>query len=229
MNKLKYLLVPAILIGFLTASFFLPIGQWILSLVNWAQGAGFAGMLVYGLVYVVATVAMIPGLLLTLGAGFLYGPLAGFALVSPASVLGATLAFLLGRFALRDWVQQRIAKYPKFAAIDRAIGREGLKIVFLLRLSPIFPFNLLNYSLGLTKIPPAQYVLASFIGMIPGTFMYIYLGSIATSISQIVGGETPDAGPWQTALYWAGLVATILVTVYVTKIARKALKKELEK
>ena len=116
---------------------------------------------------------------------------------------------------------------PRFRAIDEAIGKEGPKIVFLLRLSPIFPYNLLNYALGLTRVKFGSYVLASWIGMLPGTLMYVYLGSLAGSIATLATGSGDEKTISQWILFGVGFLATILVTVYVTKIAKRALHDKL--
>jgi uncharacterized membrane protein YdjX (TVP38/TMEM64 family) len=141
------------------------------------------------------------------------------------ATLGAIAAFLAGRYVAREWVAQKIEENPKFRAIDRAVGREGFKIVLLTRLSPIFPFNLLNYAYGVTGVSLKDYAIAS-VGMIPGTIMYVYIGSLAGSIATI-GTETSGANPIaQWAIRIVGFIATVAVTVYVTKIARKALERE---
>ncbi len=214
--------------GLLTALLFLPWSQWALLLVEWIRDAGLVGEAVYSLAYVGATLLLLPGSILTVGAGLAYGPLWGTLLVSPVSVLAATLAFLLGRGIARKRVARRIAQHPRFSAIDEAIGDSGFKIVLLLRLSPIFPFNLLNYALGLTRVSLRDYVVASSLGMLPGTFLYVYLGSLVTNASELLSGKRPAAGPWEHVLYWGGLGATLLVTVIITRIARQALNKALE-
>jgi pyruvate/2-oxoglutarate dehydrogenase complex dihydrolipoamide dehydrogenase (E3) component/uncharacterized membrane protein YdjX (TVP38/TMEM64 family) len=201
-----------------------PVGRWSLQLVGWIRGAGPAGAGVFAFVYVVATALLLPGSILTLGAGFAYGPILGTLLVSPVSVVAATLSFLLARFVARNWVSRKVARDPRFAAIDRAVGESGFKIVALVRLSPVLPFNLLNYALGLTRVTLRDYVLASTVGMFPGTVLYVYLGSLVTSASELAGGNRPDPGPWGRLLYWGGLVATLLVTVVVTRVARRALR-----
>ncbi|MBI2944923.1 MAG: TVP38/TMEM64 family protein [Candidatus Wallbacteria bacterium] len=206
----------------------LPIGAWLLRTVEWIRSAGVAGALAYGAIYVLATVLMLPGSALTLGAGFAYGPLLGTLLVSPASVLGATLAFLLGRSAAREWVVGKMTAHPRFGAVDRAVGDRGFLLVMLLRLSPLFPFNLLNYALGATRVRLRDYVVASFVGMLPGTFLYVYLGSLVTSAGELLGGQRPAAGPWGRGLYWVGLFATVAVVAFVTRFARQALDRALE-
>lgn len=229
MTKRARYVIATILAGLLIAGLvFLPVNQWALRLVEWVHGAGALGVLVYALSYVLATLFLLPGSILTLGAGFAYGPVWGTLLVSPISVLAATLAFVLGRTLARNWVSRRMERYPHFAAINRAIGASGFKIVFLLRLSPIFPFNLLNYALGLTRVRLSDYVIASFLGMLPGTFFYVYLGSLVTNASELLSGKRPSVGAWGQAFYWGGLAATLLVIVLITRIARRALSRALE-
>ncbi len=185
-------------------------------------GMGLTGAIILALVYIGATVLFVPGSILTLGAGAFYGVVFGTILVSIASTLGAAAAFLAGRYIARDWVAGWVSERPRFRAIDEAVGREGWKIVILTRLSPIFPFNLLNYAYGLTRVRLIQYVVASWAGMIPGTLMYVYLGSLAGDLATIgEGGRGRSALEW--ALYALGFAATALLTIYVTRIARRAL------
>jgi uncharacterized membrane protein YdjX (TVP38/TMEM64 family) len=184
-------------------------------------GAWGAGLFV--LLYVAATVLFLPGFVLTLGAGAVFGLARGVVIVSISATLGATVAFLVGRYLARDSVARKIEGNPRFRAIDAAVAREGWKIVGLTRLSPIFPFNLLNYAFGLTRVSLRDYVLASCIGMLPGTLMYVYLGSLAGSLVAAGQGRAErTAAEW--ALYAVGLLATIVVTVYVTRLARRALR-----
>ncbi|MCC7111393.1 MAG: TVP38/TMEM64 family protein [Deltaproteobacteria bacterium] len=206
-----------------------PVAQWALALVEWVRAAGVAGVGVFALAYVLATVLLLPGSMFTLGAGFAWGPMAGLALVSPVSVLAATLSFVLARFAARDWVARKVARDPRFAAIDAAVGDNGFKIVLLLRLSPLLPFNLLNYALGLTRVRLRDYLLGSWLGMLPGTLLYVYLGSLVTSASQLASGERPDAGPWGRVMYWGGLAATLLVAVVIARVAKRALATALKR
>jgi uncharacterized membrane protein YdjX (TVP38/TMEM64 family) len=220
--------IPVIFAALLVAGLLLlPVNQWALRLVEWIRGAGALGVLAYALAYVMATVLMLPGSVLTLGAGFAYGPFWGTLLVSPVSVLAATLAFVLGRTLARKWISRRMDQNPRFAAISQAIGASGFKIVFLLRLSPIFPFNLLNYALGLTRVRFPVYVIASFLGMLPGTLLYVYLGSLVTNASELVSGKRPSVGTWGQSFYWGGLAATVLAIVLITRIARRALSRAL--
>jgi uncharacterized membrane protein YdjX (TVP38/TMEM64 family) len=179
------------------------------------------GPVLFAVIYVAAAVLFLPGSVLTLGAGAVFGLLRGAIIVSISATLAATAAFLVGRYLARDWVARRIRGHPRFMAIDEAVAREGWKIVGLTRLSPVFPFNLLNYAFGLTRVSLRDYVVASWIGMMPGTVMYVYLGSVAGELA----GARPGRTPAEWALYGVGLAATIAVTVYVTRLARRALSR----
>lgn len=190
---------------------------------DWVEQLGPAGPIIFILMYIAACVFFIPGSALTLGAGAIFGVVKGSIIVSVASTLGAMVAFLVGRYVARDWVARKIEKNEKFRAIDQAVAGEGWKIVGLTRLSPAFPFSLLNYAYGLTKVSLRDYVLASWIGMMPGTIMYVYLGSLAR-----LGVEAEQATTAQTVLKIVGLLATVAVTVYVTKIARRALNQKID-
>ena len=198
------------------------LGAYLPQFAEWVSGLGFWGPLVFILGYAVATVAMAPGSLLTLAAGAVFGIGEGVVYVFLGASLGATLAFLVSRYLARGLVERRLAGNARFAAIDRAVAEQGLKIVTLLRLSPVFPFNLLNYGLGLTRVRLVDYVLACF-GMLPGTLLYVYYGRLAGDVAALAGGAATD----RDAAYWVvlglGLVATIAVTTIVTRIARRAL------
>ena len=189
---------------------------------EWIRGLGPAGPLVFVGIYALATVLFLPGSILTLGAGVVFGLVKGSVICSISSTLGATCAFLVGRYLARGWVETKIDGNTKFEAIDEAVAREGWKIVGLTRLSPIFPFNLLNYAYGITKVSLRDYFFASWIGMLPGTVMYVYIGALAGDLATLgAGGGPVTTSQW--ALRVLGLAATVAVTVYVTRIARKAL------
>jgi uncharacterized membrane protein YdjX (TVP38/TMEM64 family) len=203
-----------------------PLTRWIGNFIQWVQAFGTSGVALYALFYVAGVVLFFPGIILTAGAGLLYGVLLGTLIVSPASVLGATLAFLIARYVARDWVSRKLEKYPNFTAIDRAIEKNGFKMILLLRLQPVVPFNLLNYALGLTRIRLRDYVMASWIGMFPATVLYVYLGSVLHSVSDLLQGHL-GSGKWGAILFWAGLAAAIVLVFYIGRIARKALQEEL--
>lgn len=202
----------------------LPVSHWIVSLADRLRGMGAAGVALFIVAYVLAEVALLPGSLFTLAAGFAYGPVGGLLVASPASVLAAAVTFLLSRTVLRDWIKTRIARHPKARALDKAIGTNSFKLILLLRLSPVIPFNVLNYALGLSDAKVGRYLIASFIGMLPGTWMYVYLGSLATTAAGLTDASR-GGGPQRLALTLAGLVATVIVVVLVTRAAQRALER----
>jgi uncharacterized membrane protein YdjX (TVP38/TMEM64 family) len=204
----------------------LPILQWLVDFIQRAKGMGAAGGALYAVFYVLGTALFLPGLPLTLGAGFIYGPVIGTLVVSPASVAGATLAFLIARYLARDWVARRLKKYPQAAAIDRGIAKSGFKVVVLLRLQPVLPFNILNYALGLTSIRLRDYMLASWIGMFPATVLYVYLGSLMNDVSDLLRGR-PNSGLAGRLLLWGGLAAIVLLVWWLGRVAKNALRNEI--
>lgn len=145
----------------------------------WVDGLGPWAPAAFILLYAGVCLALLPAAALTVGAGLIFGPVKGFVLVSAGATLGATLSFLVGRHVARGWVQAKLQGNPKLAALDEAVARAGWKAVFLLRLSPLFPFVLLNYALGLTRVDLKGYVLATWIGMMPGTLAFVFLGHSA--------------------------------------------------
>jgi uncharacterized membrane protein YdjX (TVP38/TMEM64 family) len=192
------------------------------SALKWVESLGYIGGIVFMLIYIVSTVAFIPGSILTLGAGVLFGVVLGSLYVFVGATLGAIAAFLVGRYLARDWVGKKIEGNQKFAAIDRAVAHEGFKIVLLTRLSPVFPFILLNYAFGVTGVTLKDYALAS-VGMFPGTVMYVYIGSLAGDIARIGSENHPTDSTIQWVIRIVGFIATAAVTLYVTSIARKAI------
>ncbi len=185
-----------------------------------ATSAGPAGPFIFIAAYAVATLALIPASALTLAAGFIYGAVTGTAIVSAASTLGATLAFLVSRYLARPFVTQKLQGFPKLAAIQSKVSEDGAKVVFLLRLSPLVPFTLLNYALGVTEVPLASYIGTSWAGMLPGTVAYVYLGSTGRSAAAAGTGNFDNV---KFGLYAVGAVATLLVTKLVADKASAAL------
>src|SRR5688572_7494749 len=191
---------------------------------EWIEGLGPWGLIVFVVLYVTAAVLLLPAFILTLGAGAVFGVAYGFVAVWVGATLGATAAFLIGRYLARGWVARRIEANPKFAAIDEAVAREGWKIVGLTRMSPAFPYVLLNYALSLTRVSARDFVLATAVGMIPGIAMYVYIGSLAGALA---GADERARTPAEWALYAVGLLAAVAVAVYVTRVARAALDKRI--
>jgi uncharacterized membrane protein YdjX (TVP38/TMEM64 family) len=217
-SRWKWVLYAAVAVAILVAAKVFHVQDALKAALDWIGKLGPWGPVIFIGIYVVATVLFVPGSVLTLGAGALFGVVLGSICVSISATLGATAAFLVGRYFARDAIARKIEKNEKFAAIDRAVAAEGWKIVLLTRLSPVFPFTLLNYAFGLTRVRLSHYVLASWIGMMPGTVMYVYLGSL---VNVGAGHRQRTTGEW--VLYGVGLLATIAVAVVVTRVARKAL------
>jgi len=230
-GTLKLVLAGVILLTLLATPFVFPVKDWFLAFLEALRGFGIGGLAILVVAYIMACVFMLPGAILTLGAGFMGATLwpenLGLALLgggvaaSTGATLGATAAFLLGRTVLRDVAAKRIEGSARFRALDDAIEKNGFKMVFLVRLSPAFPFNILNYALGLTKVRLRDYVLASWIGMIPGMLLYVYLGATAQSLAAATGGAR-EKTPQEYAILAIGLAATIAVVWFVTRIARRA-------
>ena len=193
---------------------------------QWINSLGAVGGIVFIGIYIIATLAFLPAAILTLGAGIIFGVIWGSLYVFIGATLGAVAAFLVGRYLAQSWIKEKISSYKKFAIIDKAVSKQGLKIVLLVRLSPLFPFNLLNYAFGITSVSFQDYLIGS-VGMIPGTIMYVYFGYLAGDLA-LIGTHNQ---PVNLILNWVikiiGLIATIAVTIYVTKIAKKALDEEI--
>ncbi len=220
----KWLALGLALILILVAISFLPVGQWVKSFTDWVRHLGLAGAFVFIGVYALAAVLFLPGAIFTIAAGLVYGIVGGTAVALVGATLGAALAFLVGRYLLRKRIENSFKKNKKFAAIDQAIGKQGWKIVGLLRLSPLIPFNVSNYFYGVTSIGFWPYLLATFIGIIPGTLLYAYLGAIGQA--GLGGGGKKGHSPLEWTFLGIGLLATIGVTVYVSRLAKKALQEK---
>jgi uncharacterized membrane protein YdjX (TVP38/TMEM64 family) len=194
------------------------------SVLLWVKTQGSVGIVAFVVIYNLATVLFVPGSLLTLGGGALYGVFWGSVYVVIAATLGATIAFLIGRYYARGWVAKQLQGHPKFQAIDQAVAKDGWKIVLLTRLSPVFPFNLLNYAFGVTCVSLTDYVIGSM-GMIPGSVMYVYLGSLVGDIALL--GMPQEMSTQAQIIRWlikiVGFLATVAVSVHITRIAQKAL------
>lgn len=200
----------------------LPVEAWLVSLQNRVARMGVFGGVVFALVYMVAALLFVPGSILTIAAGAVFGLSVGTLVVSVASTSAAALAFLIARYLARDRVVRMARRHENFGAIDRAIREKGWKVVALLRLSPVVPFSLSNYLYGITGVDFWPYLLASWAAMLPATVLYVYLGAAGVAA---LGGGREDRSPWEWALLAAGLAATIVVTVILTRAARRELEK----
>ncbi len=226
-KQLKPLILAAALVSMLIFVALSPVAEWLTAGVAWIRTHPGTAELAFVAAYIIAAVLVVPGSILTLAAGFLFGLPKGIALVSVGSVLGAAAAFVVGRFLARDWVAERVTRLPRFRALDAATRQDGFMIVLLARLSPLFPFNLLNYGLGLTGVTLRDYFLATWIGMLPATALYVYLGTLAKDLAQLSTGDF-DRGPGEVVLIVGGLIATVVLTVMITRRASKALAAHLD-
>jgi uncharacterized membrane protein YdjX (TVP38/TMEM64 family) len=223
----KVSIAALIVIGLVAGAKYFNSETLLKSALTWIAGLGWLGPVVFIGLYIGAAVLFVPGSILTISAGVLFGLVDGTVYVSIGATLGATCAFLIGRYLARNWVAGKLEGNRNFEAIDQAVAKEGWKIVGLARLSPAFPFNLLNYAFGLTNISLKDYFLASWAGMIPGIIMYVYIGTLAGDLARVgSGAAAPARGRW--GLEIVGLIATVAVCVYVTALARRALRQRTE-
>ncbi|HEX4440426.1 MAG TPA: TVP38/TMEM64 family protein [Thermoanaerobaculia bacterium] len=197
---------------------FLPLKDWLKAVETSIDGLGIVGPILYGLAYLVAELLMVPGAILMVGAGYLFGLAAGMAIVWLAATLAAALSFVIARRLARDRIERFARRHKKFAALDGAIAQGNWKIVALLRFSPVVPFGLSNYMYGLSRMRFAPYIAATALGMLPGTFLYVYLGTAGRGFG---GGWSP----WHWALIGVGLVATAAASIYLTRLTKKRLRR----
>jgi uncharacterized membrane protein YdjX (TVP38/TMEM64 family) len=220
--------LAVMIVSMLVAVLLLPVTEWLTLGIAWIETHPTLAWIAYVATYIVATVLVIPASILTLAAGFVFGLPLGVVLVSIGSVLGASAAFLVGRFFVREWVVKRIAGWPRFRALDRATRHDGFVIVLLTRLSPLVPFNLINYGLALTSVRFRDYFLASWIGMLPVTLVYVYIGSVAKALTQLTSGGA-QSGMAGHVLLFVGLTATVLLMIIITRKATRTLSQHLER
>jgi uncharacterized membrane protein YdjX (TVP38/TMEM64 family) len=220
-SRLRWIVPAVIVLALFVATRVLPVGEWLRGFQLWVAHKGVWGGVIYGLVYTVAVLLFVPGSVLTIGAGLVFGLLWGTVIVSIASTVAAALAFLIARYLARDRVEALARRNEKFRAIDQAIRDKGWRVVALLRLSPLVPFSVSNYLYGLTPVSFGPYVLASWIAMLPATVLYVWIGAAGKAAADAGGGQ--GKSPMEWALLGAGLVATAVVTVMITRTARRQL------
>ncbi len=219
-------LLAIMVVTMLVAIALLPVTEWLALGIAWIEAHRTLAWIVYLAIYIIATVLVVPVSILTLAAGYLFGLPLGVVLASIGSVLGASGALLVGRFFVREWVAKRIADLPRFRALDQATRHEGFLIVFLTRLSPLFPFNLINYGLALTSVRVRDYFFATWLGMLPITIPYTYVGSVAKNLTELTSGGLQSGGFGRT-LVLVGLAASVVLTVLITRKATQTLSQHL--
>jgi uncharacterized membrane protein YdjX (TVP38/TMEM64 family) len=221
-NAIKGAVLLVVLAGLVTLSWLLPVGEWIEAFTDWVAGRGATGVVLFGVGYVLGTVLLFPGSLLTIAAGIVFGPAWGALIALASATCGATFAFLIGRYVARRPVQRWMAKHKAARALDKAVGARDWKVIALLRLSPLVPFGPSNYFFGVTRARLWAFVLASMAGMAPGAFLYAYLGHVGKAT--LGGGSSASAA--EIAFLIAGLAATAVVSWYLAHVAGKALHKQ---
>jgi uncharacterized membrane protein YdjX (TVP38/TMEM64 family) len=215
-KALKAILAIALIAAFVIAIRTLPVALWLEQFKSWVQGMGMLGYVLYVLVYMLCCVLLIPAFALTVGAGAIFGFVAGSIVVLIGATLGASLAFLLARTVLRRRVETFVEGHPKVAAVDRAIGREGVKLMLLCRVSGFPPFTWVNYGFGLTGVRFSQYFLTTLFGIIPGVLAFSYAGAAGAAVAT---GQGNRIGLIVTA------IGAVLVSVYIARIALKAIRR----
>ncbi len=221
------ILGPAvILILLFLAALLLPVRQYLLTVLQWLQSLGPVGAVVLIILYVAACLLFLPVWMITVSAGFLYGLGWGTTIMFAGALAGAAAAFMTGRTLARAWIAQKIRGNTTFTKIDHAIERQGFRLVFFMRLSPVFPFSLMNYALGITKVPFWPYIWGTALGMLPGSVMYVYFGTAARSLTAIAAGQASRHGAGREMIFWMGLTATMVAVFVITRIAQKSLKDE---
>jgi len=223
--KKRALMLAIALLALLAAAAYLPIDDWMERMIEWAQANPRAAKAAFVLAFVIAAVCMVPGSLLMLAGGIVFGVAQGLPLAWLGSTLGAICAFLTGRFLARSWVESKLRAMPRLRALDSAIGHRGWLIVLLARLSIVIPYNLLNYALGLTQVGFGAYVFSTAAGMLPACVVYLYLGSVTSSLA--ISGHGASSLPQPLLL--GGLAATAALLAVVSRITGRALRRELDR
>lgn len=220
------LLVAVMAALVLGAFWFLPDKDHLPELLEWFRDAGPIGWIGFCLVYLVVTLTLLPTSVFTVGGGFLFGPLTGFLVVWISENIAAAACLVVGRYLARPTVERMVAKRPLLTALDRAVRDRGFSLLVLIRHSPLVPFGVLNYGMSITSMPASTYLAATAVGTALPAFLYVYVGSTLTKVTDVMAGEGGDSGPG-TLIYWGGLVATVIATVVVTRATRAALQERL--
>jgi len=221
---LRWAALGLIVVGIILAYLLLPLKDWIMSAKDLLQSLGVLGVLVYLATYTLFCVALLPAALMSILAGAAWphlGGLAGFAVALPAATLAACASFIIARYFFSGRFRAWLLGRPRLHAVERAVNQKGAALVFLLRLSPMLPFPVLNYIFGLTLIPFHKYALATAVGLIPITFMWAYVGSVGSEI--LMDGQA-EIGAAKVVMGVVGGVITLGVTIWVGRTARRAMR-----
>ncbi|MFH1276871.1 MAG: VTT domain-containing protein [Candidatus Eisenbacteria bacterium] len=224
----RLLLFLSFLLLFVAGIRFLPIGSWGEAMLRWVAGAGPLGPPALAAMFIVVCVFALPGLPLTLGGGFFFGFPGGFFLVMAGTSLGSAVAFGLGRTVARPWVVRWGSSRPKLVALDRAVGRRGLLLVMLSRLSPFFPYNLLTYGYSITRVPMRTFLVGSVIGVAPVTAFYVYAGTVMKSVADVAAGRV-EASEFGITAPLAAVGATAAALLVIARVAGREMERALRK
>ena len=228
-RNLKWLIWFSLGLILVLLAYYVELEQALTSLLQWVDSLGTLGAIAFVAIYIIATTICIPGSIMALAGGALFGKLMGTILVFVSGFLGACCAFGLGRYLLSDWVKKQLEKNSYLKAVNRLVVTEGWKIACLLHLSPIVPFNLLNYVLGTSEITYPNFLLATSVGILPGVILYVFLGSTIGDLTMVMMGKSDSAN---STIQWVisaiGILATVALTIYLAKIARQHITNKLQ-
>ena len=225
-STLNRLVIAVIFLALVYAVYALPIAGPVMAMADWAQAKPLAGALVYIACVVVATVLFVPGSGSMMIAGYLFGLGTGILASAVAISLGAQCAFLMGRLVARDWVVGKVSGNPRLEALESGLREEAFLIVVLTRLSLVIPFNILNYAYGITSVRAGVHLAATAAGMLIPVAMYVYLGTLARDIGEILSGSATPS----TMGYWvagAGVIVVAVLTWVMHRAASRALERHL--
>lgn len=223
-NRNFILLAVASLLGFVAligAWFLLPMDEWLQHFSQWAQGLGTTGVVIVSIAYVICTVLLVPGVALTLAVAVAYGWWA-LAICFFGGMTAALISFLISRYLARERVKRFLDKHPAMKAVDTVAHEESFKTIVLARLTPVTPFAVENYAFGVTGVRLGSFLLATAIGIIPGTIQNVWIGVIGRTAAE------GSAGMMNWVLLTVGLVATIVLTVWMTRQAKIRMKQQAE-
>lgn len=227
MNTSWRICLATLIIALVVLAAFLPLEAWHGTLVEWSHRNPNLAVLAFSAVIVIGMVLMLPVSVQAMAAGFIFGLNKGFVIMCLAGLTGFIAAFLVGRSLARPWIENWVSRRAEFVAIDKAIKQKGLVVVILARLAQVLPYNLLNYSFGLTSVHLRDYILGSAVGMLPGIFMFVFMGTTATDIAAIINGEL-GLGAYELWIGGFGLLAVAAAVIVITRFAQKALKEQLD-
>lgn len=198
-----------------------------MALVTWLRSAGWLGVVVFASVYLLGSALLVPVVVMSALGGFLFGPVKGLLVTSPINALGALTAFLIGRVLLRRWIAPLIASNPRVAAIDRAVGNQGMRLTLLLRLSPMLPHNMMNYAMATTRVRGRDFWLGTWIGALPIVAVQVFAGSRAQNVAELTSRRAP-IGAWSWVITGVGIAATITVVVMIARAAQRELTRMMD-